>query len=208
MAGRRGISTIVALVVYTVLLGIGIIVSLSSVTNVVQTTVYIEKIAQGDTVLFTMLESGLCATSTKVPFKYVLSVGLARGAPASVGMNYEGTDETIVVKDCVTKFMKALKIDNYKFSASYGSDDYIVDTNFDTEIAKRTERIYISVPSTTQGVAEVVLHTNFPDSEAESVCPVEEETHICTPPIYCGLIGNSCDEGYLCGGGSCCCIKS
>ena len=205
MAGRRGISTIVALVVYAVLLAIGIIVSLSSVTNVVQTTVYIEKIAQGDTVLFTMLESGLCAPNSGAPLKYVIGVGLAKNAQAPVEMKYNGIDEDVDVTNCVTRFMNSLQIDNYKFSASYGSDEYIVDTNFDTEVAKRTERIYISVPSSEQGVAEIIIHTNFQGTEADAVCPVEDETHICTPPIYCGLIGSSCDEGYLCGGGSCCC---
>ncbi len=208
MAKRRGISTIVALVVYAVLLGIGIIVSLSSVTNVVQTTVYIEKIAQGDTVLFTMLESSLCAPDSGTPLKYVLGIGLATGADPSVEIvDYNGIDESVDVEQCVTRFMDALDIDNYKFSASYGVNTYIVDTNFDIEIAKRTERMYISVPSSGQGVAEVVLHTNFLGSDAEAVCPMEDETHICTPPMYCGLIGSSCDEGYLCGGGSCCCIK-
>ena len=208
MAERRGLSTIIALVVYTVLLGIGVIISLSSVTNVVQTTVYIEKIAQGDTVLFTMLESGLCAPVSGMPLKYVLSIGLASGAPDDVTINYNGINEDVDVKKCVSRFMDSLKMDNYKFSASYGLDAYVVESDLNTDIAKRTERIYISVPSIDQGVAEVVIHTNFIGSYAEAVCPVEEETHVCTPPIYCALISSSCDEGYLCGGGSCCCIKS
>ena len=208
MAGRRGISTIIALVVYTVLLGIGVIISLSSVTNVVQTTVYIEKIAQGDTVLFTMLESNLCAPATDAPLKYALSVGLANNAEDVVSMNSEGIDEDIDIKDCVTRFMKSIQIDNYKFSASYGSDEYLVESNFDSDIAKRTERVYISVPNIKHGVAEVIIHTNFPEDAASEVCPVEEETHMCLPYMYCGLIGSSCDNGYLCGGGNCCCPKS
>ncbi len=207
MARRRGISTIVALVVYTVLLGIGVIISLSSVTNVVQTTVYIEKIAQGDTVLFTMLESSLCAPTTDAPFKYVLSVGLANNAEKTVAMNYNGIDETIDVANCVTRFMKSIKIDKYKFSASHDLDEYVVESDFDTDITKRTERIYISVPSSEHGVAEIIIHTNFPESDADTVCPVEDETHICTPSMYCGLLGRSCDNGYLCGGGNCCCTN-
>ncbi|MCK5233346.1 MAG: hypothetical protein KAJ91_00870 [Candidatus Aenigmarchaeota archaeon] len=205
MAGRHGISTIVALVVYTVLLGIGIIVSLSSVTNVVQTTVYIEKIAQGDTVLFTMLESNLCAPAAGAPFKYVLGVGLATGVPDEVAMNYNGIDENIDVENCVTRFMKSVQIDNYKFSASYGADEYLVESDFEPDIAKRTEKVYISVPSKERGVAEVILHTNFPEDAASDVCPTEEETHMCLPHTYCGLIGSSSDKKYLCGGGSSCC---
>ena len=205
MAGRRGISTIVALVVYTVLLGIGVIVSLSSVTNVVQTTVYIEKIAQGDTILFTMLESNLCAPATDAPLKYILSIGLANKAEKTVAMNYNGIDENIDVANCVTRFMKSIKVDKYSFSASYDSDEYLVESNFDADIAKRTERLYISVPSSERGVAEVIIHTNFPETDADKICPVEEETHICIPTMYCGLIKSSCDTGYLCGGGNCCC---
>lgn len=208
-----GISVAIVLLVFFIILAIGAVLAIVSIKVVVQTTADVERISQGDTVLFAMLETGYCAAASGAPLKYVLGAGLASGAPNPVSVNYAGATENVNIKDtngCVSRFMQSVKVGNYNFSAAYGAKQYNVVSGYKAEDRKRIERVYVAVPDGTMGgVAEVVLSTNLPE-RGEKPCPEKDGSYFCTPETYCTLAGSSCSKdsdgkNYLCGGATCCC---
>lgn len=208
---RHGdISFPIFLVMFAILLVIMIIISLFSSITVVRTTADIESIAQGDTVLFAMLESGICAPVSNIPLKYVLGVGLT-GDPVhtyNVDVYSDGKKDTVKIDKCVRDFLKSINASKYNFHVQYNGVEYyrVPSVGYDKDKPKKTEKIYVSVPDSASHVAEVVLDTNLPERGNEA-CPEKEETHFCTPRTYCLLGKGTCDDKYMCAGASCCCAK-
>lgn len=203
----------IQLVMYVGLIILTVVIMLSFSTTVVRTNANINKISHGDTVLFTMLESNLlspsCAPASGIPLKYVLSTGLSAVFPPNpVEINYNGVTEKIDVGKCVKAFLKSVNLEKYDFYATYGGTDYygVLSVGYDIYKPKRTEKIYLSVPSSaaTPGIAEAVLNANL-DGDVDAICPEDEGTHFCTPAIYCLMGKNICDSNYACGGATCCC---
>lgn len=203
----KGISSAVATLVIFLLAAILAVVALISMRDVIQTTAAIETIARGDTVLFAMLETGIC-TELGAPLKYVLGIGLASGGPASVTVNYGGRTGDVAVVGCITKFMKSINAEKYNFSVRYGNAKYVVLSGYDINEQERTEKIFIAVPNDKSGVAQVALSVNFP-KQGNEVCPESGGGYFCTPATYCLLLGRSCDiEKYGCGAATCCCPEN
>lgn len=209
----------VILILFAVLLVVMIVISLYSSLNVIKTTADIEGIAQGDTMLFAMLESGICAPATNTPLKYVLGMGLSGAGisandidvdyvvPESVEVNYGGLSDTVNVEGCVKKFMKSVNASAYKFNIDYDGHTYyeIPSDDYSADKPKKTEKIYISVPDGGSRVATVVLSTNF-IARGDKACPEKDGAHSCAPRVYCLLEKGTCDEAYVCSA-SCCCAK-
>lgn len=205
-----GLSLPIVLIIYTLLFVIGIMIFFSSARTVIFTRADVENIAQGDTILYSMLESSHCAPKSGAPFKYILGVALAGDDPASeyVSVTYAGaSDNNIhITHDCVFNFLKSVNIPDYNFYVNYQGFKFQANKEgtFDAEERKKTETVYISVPEDPPAVAEVVLQRNLP-KRAEKACPEKDGTFFCTPETYCALRGSDCNRDYVCGGATCCC---
>lgn len=206
---RVGIALPPVLVIVFILLILAFVVKATSAKTVVKTIADIEKIAQGDTALFTMLEGGLCAPLSNVSLKYAIGIGLTGipHPPDKVSVTYAGISELVNISKCVKSFMKSVNADNYDFYVAYRGTNYyhIPSSGYKSGDPKRTESVYISVPDSDSNVAQVVLNTNLPPLQG-TPCPEKDGTYTCLPQAYCTLRGKTCNtKDYLCAGASCCC---
>jgi len=196
----------VVLVLFAVMSMLAVVISTLSIKTVIKTSSDVSHISQGDTILFSMLESEECSESN-LSVKYIIGVGLANSGKNPVEVDYNGVNENVDVKECVKKFMKSINEEEYEFEVTYnGRKYYVVSERYDESRPKKTDEIYISVPDSASGIAKVVLNLLFPPS-GDEICPEKDGTYFCVPKPYCILRGASCNPEYTCGAAACCCPK-